>query len=103
MKITSFHIEASTYCNARCPGCPRNIRGYNLKNLVETRLANNRMEGNRQVQVDALKGRAPVVAGMAGVVDNKNEPKTKTKWPKIGHIYGLYSLYIDYIYYVYSE
>ena len=32
MKITSFHIEASTHCNARCPGCPRNIYGYNVKN-----------------------------------------------------------------------
>ena len=31
MKITSFHVEASTHCNARCPGCPRNISGYNVK------------------------------------------------------------------------
>ena len=34
MKITSFHIEASTHCNARCPGCPRNIYGYNVKDYV---------------------------------------------------------------------
>jgi len=30
MKITSFHVEASSHCNARCPGCPRNIHGYNV-------------------------------------------------------------------------
>ncbi len=32
MKITGFHVEASTHCNARCPGCPRNIHGFNVKN-----------------------------------------------------------------------
>ena len=31
MKIISFHVEASSYCNARCPGCPRNIYGFNVK------------------------------------------------------------------------
>ena len=36
MKITSFHVEASTHCNARCPGCPRNINGYNPKNYLTT-------------------------------------------------------------------
>jgi MoaA/NifB/PqqE/SkfB family radical SAM enzyme len=36
MKIKGFHIEASTFCNARCPGCPRNVYGYNLKNFVTT-------------------------------------------------------------------
>ena len=34
MKITSFHVEASTHCNARCPGCPRNIHGYNVKDYI---------------------------------------------------------------------
>jgi len=34
MVINGFHIEASSYCNARCPGCPRNVYGYNLKNFV---------------------------------------------------------------------
>ena len=33
MLIKSLHIEASTYCNARCPGCPRNAYGVNLTNL----------------------------------------------------------------------
>ena len=35
MKITSFHIEASTHCNARCPGCPRNIHGYDVKDYFK--------------------------------------------------------------------
>jgi MoaA/NifB/PqqE/SkfB family radical SAM enzyme len=35
MKIQGFHIEASTFCNARCPGCPRNVYGYNLKNFIK--------------------------------------------------------------------
>ena len=35
MKITSFHVEASTHCNARCPGCPRNIHGYNVKDYIK--------------------------------------------------------------------
>jgi len=26
--IKHIHAEASTHCNARCPGCPRSIRGY---------------------------------------------------------------------------
>ncbi len=53
MKITSFHIEASTYCNARCPGCPRNIRGYNLKNFVnQTHLSPKRYAEIRQKYLD---------------------------------------------------
>ena len=28
MLTTHLHIEASSYCNARCPGCPRNGYGY---------------------------------------------------------------------------
>lgn len=35
MKIKGFHIEASTYCNARCPGCPRNVYGFNPKGFVK--------------------------------------------------------------------
>jgi MoaA/NifB/PqqE/SkfB family radical SAM enzyme len=34
MKITSFHVEASSHCNARCPGCPRNVYGYNVKDFI---------------------------------------------------------------------
>lgn len=26
--ITSVHLELSSFCNARCPGCPRNFGGY---------------------------------------------------------------------------
>ena len=33
MVINHLHVEASTYCNARCPGCPRNAHGVNLTNL----------------------------------------------------------------------
>jgi len=31
MKI--IHVEASTFCNARCPLCPRNLYGYNVKGV----------------------------------------------------------------------
>ena len=30
MEIKNIHVEASTYCNARCPLCPRNMYGYNV-------------------------------------------------------------------------
>ena len=30
MEIKILHVEASTYCNARCPLCPRNAHGYNV-------------------------------------------------------------------------
>ena len=28
-----IHVEASTYCNSRCPLCPRNLFGYNVKGV----------------------------------------------------------------------
>ena len=31
MPVTHLHIEASSFCNARCPGCPRNAYGYPLE------------------------------------------------------------------------
>ena len=31
MPVTHLHIEASSHCNARCPGCPRNAYGYPLE------------------------------------------------------------------------
>ncbi len=31
MPVTHLHIEASSYCNAHCPGCPRNAYGYPLE------------------------------------------------------------------------
>ncbi len=31
MKI--LHVEASTYCNARCPLCPRNLYGYKVEGV----------------------------------------------------------------------
>ena len=34
MKITHLHVEASTHCNARCPGCPRNAYGFNLPDFI---------------------------------------------------------------------
>jgi len=35
MPITHLHIEASSYCNARCPGCPRNAYGYPLEGFYK--------------------------------------------------------------------
>ena len=39
------HLEASTYCNARCPQCVRNLCGWNVVDVVEQHL-----------QVDVLAG-----------------------------------------------
>ena len=33
--ITHLHVEASTHCNARCPGCPRSVRGYSPKGFLK--------------------------------------------------------------------
>jgi len=33
--ITNLHIEPSSYCNASCPGCPRNGYGYPLKGFFK--------------------------------------------------------------------
>ena len=53
MKVTRFHIEASTYCNARCPGCPRNIYGYNVKDWFnQTHLAPKQYESIRNQYQD---------------------------------------------------
>lgn len=35
MLVTRLHIEASSYCNARCPGCPRNAYGYPLEGFYK--------------------------------------------------------------------
>ena len=35
MIIEHLHIEASSYCNARCPGCPRNGYGYPLEGFFK--------------------------------------------------------------------
>lgn len=35
MPVTHLHIEASSYCNARCPGCPRNAYGYPLEGFYK--------------------------------------------------------------------
>jgi len=35
MNVNHLHIEASSYCNARCPGCPRNGFGYALPGLFD--------------------------------------------------------------------
>lgn len=29
-EITSIHLEISSLCNAACPDCPRNLRGYDI-------------------------------------------------------------------------
>ena len=31
--MKQIHVEASTYCNSRCPLCPRNSYGYNVKGV----------------------------------------------------------------------
>lgn len=41
--IKTVHIEASTYCNARCPECPRNYRGWNILNLPQKHLTPNKL------------------------------------------------------------
>ena len=28
-----LHVEASTYCNARCPLCPRSLYGYKVEGV----------------------------------------------------------------------
>lgn len=33
MDIKRIHVEASTFCNSRCPLCPRNLFGYNVKDV----------------------------------------------------------------------
>lgn len=33
MIVTHLHVEASSHCNARCPGCPRNAHGYPLSGV----------------------------------------------------------------------
>ena len=37
--IKYIHIEASTYCNARCPQCPRNFCGWNILDYPEQHLS----------------------------------------------------------------
>jgi sulfatase maturation enzyme AslB (radical SAM superfamily) len=31
--MKKLHVEASTFCNSRCPLCPRNLFGYNVKGV----------------------------------------------------------------------
>jgi MoaA/NifB/PqqE/SkfB family radical SAM enzyme len=38
--ITHLHIEASSFCNARCPGCPRNAYGYPLEGFYKEKNLN---------------------------------------------------------------
>jgi len=33
MEIKVIHVEASTYCNARCPLCPRSLHGYKVEGV----------------------------------------------------------------------
>ena len=35
MQIKNLHVEASSYCNARCPGCPRNAYGFPLSGFFK--------------------------------------------------------------------
>ena len=35
MQVKHLHIEASSFCNAKCPGCPRNAYGYSIKGLYK--------------------------------------------------------------------
>lgn len=35
MDVEKLHVEPSSHCNARCPGCPRNLNGYNIDDLFE--------------------------------------------------------------------
>ena len=39
MMVKQIHVEASTYCNARCPLCPRSLYGYKVEGVYpETHL-----------------------------------------------------------------
>jgi len=33
VEIKVIHVEASTFCNSRCPLCPRNLYGYNISGV----------------------------------------------------------------------
>jgi len=33
MEVKTIHVEASTFCNSRCPLCPRNLYGYNISGV----------------------------------------------------------------------
>jgi MoaA/NifB/PqqE/SkfB family radical SAM enzyme len=33
MRVKQIHVEASTYCNARCPLCPRSLYGYKIQGV----------------------------------------------------------------------
>jgi hypothetical protein len=33
MQVREIHVEASTYCNARCPLCPRNLYGLKVEGV----------------------------------------------------------------------
>jgi len=35
MDVQKLHVEPSSHCNARCPGCPRNLSGYNIDDLFQ--------------------------------------------------------------------
>lgn len=35
MDVQKLHVEPSSHCNARCPGCPRNLNGYNIDDLFK--------------------------------------------------------------------
>jgi MoaA/NifB/PqqE/SkfB family radical SAM enzyme len=35
MNVQKLHVEPSSHCNARCPGCPRNLNGYNIDDLFK--------------------------------------------------------------------
>jgi len=35
VQIVNLHVEASSYCNASCPGCPRNAYGYPLEGFFK--------------------------------------------------------------------
>ena len=45
MSVNTLHIEASSFCNARCPGCPRNAYGYPLEGFYD----------ERNLKIDQLK------------------------------------------------
>ena len=31
--MKQIHVEASTFCNARCPLCPRSLYGYKVEGV----------------------------------------------------------------------
>ena len=55
MPVTHLHVEASSHCNASCPGCPRNAYGYPLEGFFEEKHLDNEKLSNLLQKFTAVK------------------------------------------------